>query len=500
MPRIVIAECKQEVSSFNPVRSNYDDFVISRGEEILDYHRHRRSEIGGALSVFSAAAAVQVGAAYEARQITSAGPLAAPDFRRIATELLASLAEALPVDGVFLSMHGAMAADGEPDPEGFLLEEARRIVGARVPIVVSLDLHGIITDRMLTHSDAVVMFHTYPHVDFWETGARAARLLLRIVAGEVRPVTAKVTIPALVRGDELLTETGLFGQCLRVAQAMETSPGGLVAGYFIGNPFTDVPELGSASIVVTDGDPARAEREALQLAELFWPHRARMQAKLTSVADAVREAATLIGQGTVALVDAADAPSSGASGDSNVVLRELLRTGYRGRALIPIVDPGAVRAAEAAGIGGTVRTTVGGARDPRRFTPVSIEGRVRLLSDGHFLSEAFADEWYSGRTAVIAVGSITLVVTSRPVHLFDRALFHAHGQDPQRFDLVVVKSPNPQRRMYRDWCKRYIHIDATGSTSARVETLGHVHCPRPMFPLDPDASFTPRAKLFSRSR
>src|SRR6185295_12550255 len=152
----------------------------------------------------------------------------------------------------------------------YLLQEAHKILGERVPIVVSLDLHGILTDRMLEHSDAIVAYHTYPHVDFFETGQRAARLLLRLLAGGVRPVTAKVAIPALVRGDELITATGLFGKSMQLAQAAENSPGGLSAGIFIGNPFTDVPALQTYSFVVTDNDAAHAEQEALRIAENFW--------------------------------------------------------------------------------------------------------------------------------------------------------------------------------------------------------------------------------------
>ena len=260
MPKILIAECKQEVSTFNPHFSGYQDFGIRRGTELLDYHRTVRNEIGGALNVFDTTADVELVPTYSAFFITSGGTLAKAAWERIAQEFLDSIRAAPPVDGVYFCMHGAMASEEELDPEGWLLAETRRILGARIPIVVSLDLHGILTDRMLEHSDAIVAYHTYPHVDFFETGQRAAWLLLRIVSGEVKPVTAKVAIPALVRGDELITATGLFGQSIRLAQQVETGPRGLSAGMFIGNPFTDVPSLQTYSFVVTDNDPQLAER------------------------------------------------------------------------------------------------------------------------------------------------------------------------------------------------------------------------------------------------
>ena len=497
MPKILVAECKQESSSFNPVRSHYEDFRIAVGGNVVRRHHGVGSEMAGALHIFADRADIEIVPTYSARSITSGGVLGAPDFDRIAKEFLGAIQAAPPVDAVYLSLHGAMEAENEHDTEGFLLAETRKILGERIPIVASLDLHGILTDRMLQHADAVVMYHTYPHVDFFQTGERAARLLLRILAGAVRPVTAAVTIPALVRGDELITETGLLGTCIRRAQAIEDSPGGLVAGMFIGNPFTDVPGLCSRSVVVTDGDPARAEREAVALAEGFWQVRERLQQPLTDLAESVRIAAQT--DGTTILTDAADATSSGAPGDSNAILRALVVSGYRKRALIPLVDPSAVRAACAAGVGNAIQTSVGGALDPKRYSPLPITAIVRMLSDGRFRSESHGDIWNAGPTAVLEGECFSLVVTSRAVSLYDRSLFLAHGQDPAGFDAVVVKSPHCQERFYKAWAARLVNVDAPGATSANLKSLGHTRCMRPMFPLDPNVEFRPQARIFSRT-
>jgi microcystin degradation protein MlrC len=500
MTKILIAECKQEVSTFNPVPSRYCDFNISFGQQLIDYHRTVRNEVGGALSVFEKHPNIELIPTYSAKAITSAGTLAVEDFGRIAKEFLEALKKTPPMDGVYFAMHGAMGAENEDDPEGYLLQESRKILGERVPIVVSLDLHGILTDRMLKHADAIVAYHTYPHVDFFETGERVAKLLLRIMSGEAKPVTARVKVPALVRGDELITATGLFGESIRHAQSIEASPGGLSAGMFIGNPFTDVRELRTNSFVVTDGDEPRAKREAEQMAAEFWKHREKMQVPLTSLSDAVALAKETLKQklGTCVLVDAADATSSGASGDSNAILRELVAQDYQGRALLPIVDAAAVKDAFAAGVGGEVTTTVGGELDRKRFIPHLVQAKVRLLSDGRFRSESYGEKWYSGETAVLEADNITLVVTSRAVSLYDRSLFYAHGQDPKKFDLVVVKSPHCQHHMFADWCGKYINVDAPGSTSANLKSLGHTRCQRPIFPLDAGVEFTPKADVFRR--
>ena len=499
VPRVAIAECKQEVASFNPVRSRYGDFVIRRGTELLEYHCSAQEEVGGALGVFADLEQCVVAPTYSAKAVTSGGLLAADDFSRIAGEFLDGLAGAGRVDAAYFSLHGAMAAEGQDDPEGFLLGESRKILGEDVPIVVSLDLHAIVTDRMLRYSDAIVAYHTYPHVDFSQTGARAAKLLLAILSGQARPVTARVQIPMLVRGDELITETGSLGRVIRKAKQFERLRRGLSAGVIIGNPFTDVPDLRSNSFAVASSDPQLAAEHALRLARRMWAHRHGMQAKLTSLPEAVAMAEQT--DGTAVLMDAADATSSGASGDGNSIIRAAELAAFSGRVLAPVVDAPAVDHAFAAGIGGTVRTELGGTLDPLRFQPLAVEGRVKLLSDGRFRSESFHSECHAGPTAVLESGRRILVVTSRAVNLYDRALFLAHGQDPRAFDLVVVKSPHCEPHMYERWCSLLVNVDAPGAASANLHALGHLNCPRPIFPLDEMPDEVPlRVEIYRRDR
>jgi microcystin degradation protein MlrC len=496
MPRIVVAECKQEVSTFNPVPSHYEDFRIARGSAVFEYHRGVREEIGGALSIFNTDN-VELVPSYATRAITSGGVLAAESFDRLKDDFLQGLVDAGSVDAAYFSLHGAMQAENENDPEGYLLQEARRILGEEIPFVVSLDLHGILTDRMLEHSNAVVTFHTYPHIDFFETGARAATLLLKILAGQARPVTARVKIPVLARGDEMITETGSVSECIQLAKSIEASQAGLSAGVMWGNAFTDVPELRTNSFAIMDSDESAAKEHALELANRYWKHHEKMQVPLQSLEDAVRLAATVT-SGTVMMVDAADATSSGASGDSNAILRETIRQGYRGRLLTPIVDPAAVEKAFAAGVGATIRTPVGGALDSARYQPLEVEARVRSLSDGKFRSESFGSHWDAGNTAVLDADNATLVVGTRPVSLFDRSWFYANGQDPRHFDMVVVKSPHCEPHMFDDWCKKLINVDAPGATSANLRSLGHTTCARPIFPLDEGVDFHRVVDIFRR--
>ena len=448
MASILIAECIHEICSFNPVPTRYDDLSIQRGNALFDYHRPLGSEVGGALKVFDADPSVTVVPTLGARGITSGGTIAGADFERLPANC--STPSARP--GRSMVPTSPCTAPW-PLPRKRIpratLQEARKILGEKIPIVASFDLHGILTDRMLQHADAIVVYHTYPHVDFFETGQRSARLLLRLLRKEIRPVTARVAIPALVRGDELITASGVFGQIVGPGTAHRAERGGLSAGMFIGNPFTDVPELCCDSVVVTDGDAERAQRDALRLATEFWEHRHKMQARLTSLEESVRIARDT--QGTVILMDPADATSSGASGDSNAILRELMRWQLSRPGLA--ADRRCRRRPER-GPGGHRRRDPYEGRRHARCETLSAPG-----DRGHgthalrwtIPQRIVRPTWFAGTTAVLQADNVTLVVTSRPVHLYDRSLFLAHGLDPRQFnDRNVVRLSEEAAQHRRD--------------------------------------------------
>ena len=492
-PRVLIAECMQEISSFNPLPSAYDNFHIERGAQMLA-QRGLNTALGGALAVFEQTG-IEPMLAIGARA-GSAGRLSAPGWKRLAAEVLEAVAAqaATGVDGVYFSLHGAMGADGELDPEGYLLTETRRIVGKDLPIVISLDLHGIMTDRMLRQINGVAIYHTYPHVDFASTGQRAARILQRLVTKKLRPVIARVVIPALVRGDELITKSGCYGELIREARRLELEGGAMSAGIMIGNPFTDVPELCTQVIVATTGDATLASNEALRLAREFWPLRHRMQGKLVSLERSIAQAASI--GGPVIFTDAADATSSGATGDSNLILKGLRDAAYAKRVLAQIVDPGAAAAAHKAGVGATITVGLGGALDPGRFSPMQVTARVKLLSDGKARLETMKTGLDAGPTAVLEFDNFTVVVFSLTLSLFDRAMYYANGLDPQDFDLIVVKSPHTENHMYDAWVDNNFNVDVAGATSANLKSLGHTICARPMYPLDAAVVFEPVATLY----
>ena len=427
---------------------------------------------------------------YSAR-MGAGGTLTQACFTRIAEELLAEIeTQRAGVDALYLALHGAMAAEDEPDPEGHLLQEARAILGPDVPIVVSLDMHGTITKRMAPLLDGVAILHTYPHIDWFQMGERAASQILGILDG-AQPCLAWAYLPLMLRGDELKTATGTFGTFIRYCQRLELRPDVLGAGIMLGHPFTDVPEQGAQIVVVTDGNRELAAQEVAGLADDFWAMRRHMQCTLYGLDDALAIAKQATGP--VVFSDAADATSSGAPGDSNVILAALLQSDYAGEVLFPIRDAPAVQAAFRAGVGSTLTLPLGGTIDSR-FTPIHVTVTVEQLSQGRYFGEDGRIK-NAGPLAVLRSGTITIVAGSKPGPLCDYDLYFGLGQDPKRFDLIVVKLPHTPHYQYEAWAEHVITLDIPGAANPNVKQLGHRHVPRPIYPLDETMSFSPQVEI-----
>ncbi len=480
--KVLIAFFYQETSHFNPRTTTRDRFDISRGEELIERYAGTNSYIAGGLDVF-AREGVDVIPTYGACSVTSGGPVPAPDLDGMTAEMLEAIAVARDADGAYIAFHGAMAGCEEHDPEGRILEQVRAIMGDK-PVVASYDLHAILTDRLVRSADVTVALHTYPHTDMRLTGRRAAGNLVRLLGGGVRPAVAQVKLPMLVRGDELITETGLFGRAIDRCKTFESGEKGLSALVNIGNPFTDVPELRTNTLVTSDGEPQMARDLAEELAGFMWEHRGSMQAELVPVEEAVAVAARE--SGLTVFSDAADATSSGASGDSNWILRGLIEAGYGKNSLLPLVDAPAVDTAFARGVGSRFTAPLGGTVDRQRHQPVECEVYVQSLHDGNFLTES-GEVSRAGRTAVLVSGAAVIMTTEFPVSIMGRRVFEARGLNPADFDLVVCKSPNGFRTHYEAIADRIVPVDCPGSTSANLKCLPYRNVTRPIFPLDDDA-------------
>jgi len=493
--RIAFGAFSHEANTFSPHPTTWADFEAQRlwrGEKLLEGLKGLATEEAGAMSVFSCEADCQILPLLSAKAL-SGGPILQEVFRAILDELLERLRAALPVDGVFLVLHGAMMAEGEPDATGEVLRAVRELVGPHVPIVGTLDLHANVTTRMVREATALIGYHTAPHVDAYETGQSAARILLDTMRGKVRPAMALERLPLIVPAENARHTDGPLAEVINMALAWEREGRILHGGVYAVQPWMDTEDLGCSVVVVTDRDAVAARTYAQSLARAFWERRQAFVPELVPPDEAVRRALARE-KGMVVLCDSADSPTSGSTGDSTVLLQAVLRAApFEPLALLNIVDPQAVQEAIRAGVGAEVEVQVGGKLAPAFWEPVRFRGYVRLISDGIFRHKGPGMRGVTqrmGRTVVLVQGGIHLVVMERAVSQWDPQLYRSLGEEPSDARIVQVKSPAAFRAAYGPLADEILIIDSPGISTPKLSSLPWKRLRRPIYPLDPETVYS----------
>ena len=351
--RIAVGQISSESNHFVPFFCELDLFrntgYLYENDDLFQL-AGTDTEVAGILDTLKQEPSIDIVPLLAARA-NSSGPLSESCYQYLKSHLLAALQKARPIDGLILSHHGSMAAVGEDDPEGEIAQAAREIVGPEIPFVMTLDLHGNVTRRMVTATSAVVGYEHYPHDDVFTTGVRGAALLLRAVRGEIRPFMAQAKLPLLLtafRASTLIP--GPFQDLMKEANALQKTPGIVSTSLFLVGSYLDLPDIGCSSVVVCDGNAKRAALEARKLAQEFWARREEFLVEIFSVAEAVRQGREIAG-GPVLLLDTADTTGGGAAGDGVGLIKGLLECKVTEPCHAMVVDPEAAQTCLRAGAG-----------------------------------------------------------------------------------------------------------------------------------------------------
>jgi len=490
--RIALGVFNHEANCFSTHVTDLDDFAarqLAYGPDLLQGWGEARSEEAGARWAFDQAGGCELVPLMAARA-ESGAPMTEETFRFVLDGLHERLADALPVDGVLLVLHGAMMSDRTPDATGEVLSSVRSLVGPDVPIVGTLDLHANVTAKMLTKATALVGYHTAPHVDQYATGERAGRLLLEVLNGQVRPTQALVRMPMILPPEHSSHEYGPLSEVIGRGLAFEDEGMALHVGVYPTQPWLDTPQMASAVVVITNDDQRLAKRLAQELATMFWERRSRFVTELVSPQEAITRAMRKSG-GTVIFCDSADATSSGATGDSTAILAAALDAApLEHAAFLNVVDPQVVQAAVQAGVGQTIDVAVGAGLAPSFFEPVRITAHVKMIADGDFYFKGPGMRGVlhrRGTTAVLEQGGISLVAMERAVTQWDPELYRSLGLEPCAARIVQVKSPMAFRAAYEGIFDEVIVIAAPGAASPDICALPWKQLTRPIYPLDVNA-------------
>ena len=407
-------------------------------------------------------------------------PVNGADYRRLREEILGNLRAALPVDAVFLFLHGAQMADDEDDCESDVAAAVRQIIGPDVPIAVELDLHCNIGETLLTSADSVLACLEYPHIDFAERARLSIDILERTAAHAIKPVTVIQRIPML--GFFPTTEEPMHGFIDRV-KAMQGKDGIVAISLCQGFSGGDTPQTCASVMVVADGDRAKAERVAQNIAQEYWQLRATSGQHRTPAHEAL-DKALAVAASPVVLADAADNPGGGAAGDSTFFLRQLLQRKVQNAALAMIWDPLAAQIAAAAGVGARLMMRIGGKTGPASGDPVDAEATVLAVNPK---ASQIAQEGVSplGLTVALEIGGVEVVVNSIRQQTFSPQCFTEVGIDPRAKRLLIVKSAQHFHETFSPFASAIIVADGPPGLPLDYRSYPYRRLKRPIWPLDP---------------
>jgi microcystin degradation protein MlrC len=389
-------------------------------------------------------------------------------YQALKGELLEGMRTALPVDGVYLSLHGAMEVEGLGDGETDLARAVRQLVGPDIPISVSLDLHGNLSPEFIASANVFTALRTAPHVDGPETRTRAIERLIRCIRTDKRPITAMVKLPMLLPGENAVTAIEPSKSLYEHIEALEQEPGVWDASLMIACAWTDSPYTSVSTLVVAD-DLETAKKHARSYADMVWERRHEFGPEVDTIPvdDAIlRAISTKVGP--VFISDSGDNPTAGGAGDLPVFLARLLALEAKDVFVGGLTDAPAVQKCTQAGLGAIVSLSLGGKLDVTNSAPFNVEAEVIHLAPG------FATVQIDGVTVLLVEGR-------RPFHTLDS--FAPAGVDPLSFHIVVVKQGYlaPDLKQH---ASDTIMALTPGFTDLRLDHLPYRHLPRPIFPLD----------------
>ncbi len=367
--RVAFGGIRIECSTYTPILTRMEDFAVKRGQALAD------------MPFFSMLKKYPY--PFQPTLLADAvpgGPVEAKTYLKLKSEFLDRVKSLLPLDGLYLVMHGAMSVEGMQDGDGDWIASAREVVGKNCLLTASFDLHGSLSHRIIDNLDMLSAYRTAPHIDREETTQRACDMLVHCLDQQIRPTMVWSPIPVLMPGERSSTRyqpaKRLWGQL----PAMNAHPGVLDASMLVGYVWADEPKC-TASAVLTGTQPAVLMRDALSLAQQYWDARKEFQFGVpTGPLDEVIEKAVGLQTHPVVISDSGDNPTAGGTDDRADVLTALLNRHVRNVLIAGICDQPAADACYKAGVGRTVLLSIGATLDPKASKPVNVSGKVRFVS------------------------------------------------------------------------------------------------------------------------
>jgi len=401
-------------------------------------------------------------------------------YKAFRQEILDDLESALPVDMVFLDLHGAMVADGYDDCEGDLLAHIRRVVGPDVPIGAELDPHCHLTRAMVENASVLVMEKEYPHIDFAERTEEAFRILADTVEDQVRPHMSVFDCRMIIGALHTTREPGR-SLVAHVKRMEEEDDDGFQWG--------DVPEMGTKVLVITDGNPEKGAALAEELGRKLFDLRHDIAVDFLSVDQTLDRALEILGANPgkpVVISDTTDNPGGGAPGDSTFILRALLNRSTEGAAIATIWDPIAAGIAAEAGEGAQLDLRIGGKMGPSSGDPVDVHARVMKVEKNATQTFGEGNVIGIGDAVVVRANGIDIILNTTRRQIYGVDCLTNVGIDPTQKRIIVVKSSQHFYASFAPIAAEVLYCVAPGALTMNIKDIPHRRIDKNKWPLVED--------------
>lgn len=492
--RIAIAELKQESNTFAKLTNlnDFKSFHLYEGVQISSAMKNTNSEISGFFEVLeeNGCEIFPIIAAFS----MSGGPVDKTTFDELVGTLVSKISELSNLDGILIALHGAMVTEDFTDADAEILQRVRRLVGPNIPICVSMDLHANLTTKKVALATSISGFHTCPHTDLKLTGIRAAKILMRTLKEESNPKMVMIKLPLVIPASmHLDSDPGPYQDILSYAFS-KTDLDLIDISVFTVQPWLDIENLGSAVLVIAEGNLDKAEIVANDIALNIWEKRHELNNLKLYELGPVLKKAFASNFPPIILSDLADNNMAGSPGDSTVVIEQIISMNDRKTVFSTIVDPVFVENNMQVEIGAFATGKLGGLYGSSFYQPINISGEIISKGDISFILTQQSYQGYKvnlGNTIVIKVNQLFIVVTSNPVITSDPELYKAVGLDINQAHIIVVKSHAGFKDGYRKVMKDFYLLDTPGMSSDNLSQLNFQNIQGSLYPWDKETRFQP---------
>ena len=485
MYKIAIASLLQETNTFSPYKTILSNFNFSEGNDFYLNALKENTEVKGFINILKKQKIKII--TLVGGWAVSSGKIKKKDFKLIINKFLLKIKKVEKFDGLLLALHGSCVAEGCDSVDSYLIEKIRSIIGNKIPIMISLDLHANITRSMQKNTNAIVGYKTCPHTDIYQTGKKIAKLMVSRLQNKIKPKIFLQKLPMITQAENHLTDRGIFKKLIQKTKQYEKIPNILSVSIFAMQPWLDVKEAGWAITVLAHNNDLQAKKIIKTLAKEIWNERFNFLLKLPTPSKALKYGMTIKG-GPITLGEGADATMGGATGDGVWILESILKNKLdKEKCAGVVVDKKAVNKAIKIGLNKFIRLKIGGSLNPRYNKSIKITGKIINISDGNF---KYKGKVYTGRAVnmgravVIKINNIHLLIAEKNMPTTDPEMYRSQGIEPKKMKFVIVKSPLGLWTEYGPISKAVLSVDTPGSCRADLTKLPFKIVPKSFFPFN----------------